>query len=77
VIGKKSNWKKLQYLINNQLNIKWWNWKKKQEGEKIWNVMGKNEKKKEARRPGLLGRPRVLRSLEKGSSAWAWSSLPV
>jgi hypothetical protein len=46
VIGKKSNWNKLQYLINNQLNIKWWNWKKKQEGEKIWNVMGKNEKKK-------------------------------
>jgi len=35
------------------------------------------KKKKEARRPGLLGRPRVLRSLEKGSSAWAWSSLPV
>jgi len=50
VIGKKSNWNKLQYLINNQLNIKWWNLKKKQEGEKIWNVMGKNEKKKRSKK---------------------------
>jgi len=40
--------------------------------------MGKNEKKKKkARRPCLLGRPRVLRSLEKGSSARVWSNLPV
>jgi hypothetical protein len=60
-LEKKLNQNKLYYLINNQLNIKWWNWKIKQEFLKNPIAMDKKEKKKtqslglrRLKAPGLL-----------------------